>query len=401
MDALYYLGIILLLGAFMEWIAPKIKIPKVVAYLLLGLLIGPEVLGLIPSSFVISSQVISDLALAIIAVLVGATLKLSLLKKHLKEVFFITLFQSLGTFFVVAIGLYLFGTNTGLQSEQLLVVALLLAGIATATDTAAPLALVQERRAKGAFTTSFLAVIALDDAVSMLMFIFSVSFAGVLLTHTDLHASIFVQAFLEIILSVLLGVGAAFLNTFLERLFAHHKGMETIATLGIIFILFSLSDLWGLEPLLSTMSMGVVVSNLSKEFDLIEEEIDNHLAEIIFMLFFILSAMHLKLSTLLALPIAIEVYVVLRAFGKVFGAYLGASLAKSSTLIKRYMGIALLPQAGVAIGLALSLQNYKEFEHIAPMILNIVIATTFLHEFFGPIFTNYALTKSGECKQTD
>lgn len=398
MDALYYLGIILLLGAFMEWIAPKIKIPKVVAYLLLGLLIGPEVLGLIPSSFVISSQVISDLALAIIAVLVGATLKLSLLKKHLKEVFFITFFQSLGTFFVVAIGLYLFGTHTGVQNQQLLVAAVILAGIATATDTAAPLALVQERKAKGPFTASFLAIIAIDDAVSMLMFIFSVSFASLFLQHATLDALLFAEAFFEIIISILLGVVAAFFNTFLEKLFKHHKGMETIATLGIIFILFSLSQRWGLEPLLSAMSMGVVVSNLSKEFDLIEEEIDNHLAEIIFMLFFILSAMHMKLSTLLALPIAIEVYVVLRTFGKVFGAYLGASLAKSTPVVKKYMGIALLPQAGVAIGLALSLQNYKEFEDIAPMILNIVITTTFLHEFFGPIFTNYALTKSGETK---
>ena len=398
MDALYYLGIILVLGACVEWLAPKLHLPKVVGYLLLGLLIGPEVLALIPQEFVDSSQIITNLALSIIALLVGATLKLSILKQHIKEVISITLFQSLGTFMIVAFGLYLLGAHAGLSITHLLCIALLLAAIATATDTAAPLALVQELKAKGEFTSTFMAIITLDDAVSLLMFILALSFANTLLSTSHFEFSTLLHALFAISMSIILGLIAGFLNTLFEKLFSHHKGMETIATLGIIFILFSLSDALGLEPLLSAMSMGFVVSNLSADFDLVEEEIDNHLTEIIFMLFFILSAMHLKLDTLFVLPIAIEVYVVLRIIGKVLGAYIGALIAQSSAQVKKYMGLALIPQAGVAIGLALSLQNYETFDTIAPTILNIVIATTFIHEIFGPIFTHYALTKSGECR---
>ena len=398
MDALYYLGIILVLGACVEWISPKLHLPKVVGYLLLGLLIGPEVFAFIPQEFVDSSGIITNLALSIIALLVGATLKLSVIKRHLKEVISITLFQSLGTFVVVAFGFSILGAYTGLENTHLFCIALLLAAIATATDTAAPLALVQELKAKGDFTSTFMAIITLDDAISLLMFILALSFVNTLLSTTHFEFSTLLHALFAILMSITLGVIAAFLNTLFEKLFSHHKGMETIATLGIIFILFSLSDALGLEPLLSAMSMGFVVSNISADFDLIEEEIDNHLTEIIFMLFFILSAMHLKLGTLFMLPVAIEVYVVLRIAGKVIGAYTGALVAQSSTLVKKYMGLALIPQAGVAIGLALSLQNYEAFDAIAPTILNIVIATTFIHEIFGPIFTSYALTKSGECK---
>jgi Kef-type K+ transport system membrane component KefB len=398
MDALYYLGIILVLGACVEWLSPKLHLPKVVGYLLLGLLIGPEVFAFIPQEFVDSSCIITNLALSIIALLVGATLKLSVIKRHLKEVISITLFQSLGTFLIVAFGLYLLGSHTGLDPTHLLCIALLLAAIATATDTAAPLSLVQELKAKGSFTSTFMAIITLDDAVSLLMFILALSFTSTLLGHSDFEISMLLHPVFGIIMSIGLGILAGLLNTFFEKLFSHHKGMETISTLGVIFVLFSLSASLGLEPLLSAMTMGIVVSNISSDFDLIEEEIDNHLIEIIFMLFFILSAMHLKLDTLFMLPIAIEIYVILRIFGKVLGSYLGAIVAQSSDLVKKYMGLALIPQAGVAIGLALSLQNYEEFDAIAPTILNIVIATTFIHEIFGPIFTHYALSKSGECQ---
>lgn len=396
METLFYLGLIFVLGALTEWLSPKLQIPRVVGHLILGLIIGPEILSIIPSTFVENSHIITDLALSIIAVLVGATLKMSDLKGHGKEVIYITFFQSIGAFIAVVAGFIVMGNVLNLPAHQIVFVALLLGGIATATDTAAPIAIVRELKAKGRFTSTFLAVIAFDDAISLIIFSLVLA-VGVALNGSGVFQwTNLSDAFVLIVLSIALGAIAALMNLVFEKLFSQHKGMETISTLGLIFMLYSLGEHWKLEPLLSAMAMGAVMINISPDFDLVEEEIDNHLAEIIFMLFFIISAMYLKFSAVFALPFAIALYVVFRIFGKITGSYIGATLSESSVTVKKYMGIALVPQAGVAIGLALALQKHAGFENIAPIILNIAIATTLIHEIIGPFMTKFALKKSGE-----
>ena len=396
METLFFLGLIFVAGAFTEWVSPKIHIPRVVGYLILGLIIGPEILGFIPREFVDNSYIITDLSLSIIAVLVGAKLKIDNLKKHVKEIAYITVLQSIGTFTVLVIGFIVMGDILNFPTNEIVIIAFLLGGIATATDTSAPLLIVKELHAKGNFTSIFLAVIAADDAISLIIFSLAVTI-GVTLTETGIFEWInLIDVLILISLSCMIGIIAALINTLLEKLFYRHKGMETIATLGLIFIVYSLSEHWNLEPLLSAIVMGAVMANASVEFDIIEEEIDGHLSEIIFMLFFIISAMHLKLDAVFAIPIAIELYVFLRIFGKILGSYLGAVISGSSSVVKKYMGFALIPQAGVAIGLALSIQKHDGLENIAPIILNIVIATTLIHELIGPFMTTYAIKKSGE-----
>ena len=145
--------------------------------------------------------------------------------------------------------------------------------------------------------------------------------------------------------------------------------------------------------------MGIVMTNISPDFDLVEEEIDNHLEEIIFMLFFMLSAMHLNIATLGTMPLIMIVYILLRFGGKIFGVWLGAKLSGADKMIQNNLGLGLFPQAGVAIGLALSLQGEVGFEEIAPLILNVIIATTLVHELVGPLLSKYILKKSGECRR--
>lgn len=396
MQTLFYLGIILVLGAISQWLSPKLHIPRVVGYLILGLIIGPETLSLIPREFVENSYAITDLALSIIAVLVGATLKVSRLKGRGKEIVYITLIQSIGTFISVSIGFTLLGELLGFPQGQVLLMALLLAGIATATAPATPLDIVRELKARGRFTSTFLAIVATDDAIALMMFALSLAIGTTMMIDGAFGWISLLDAFLLIVFSISLGVLAALINTALEKMLSKSKGMETIVTLGLIFIVYSLSEHWKLEPLLSAMVMGVVMVNTSSGFDIVEKEIDNHLADIIFMLFFILSAMHLNFSAVFAFPLAIEAYVLLRFFGKVGGSYLGALISGSSEVVKKYMGFALLPQAGVSIGLALSLQKQEGFETIAPIILNIIITTTLIHELVGPFLIKFALKKSGE-----
>ncbi|MBN2895602.1 MAG: cation:proton antiporter [Campylobacterales bacterium] len=396
MDALLYLGVIFVVGALMQWLSPKIGLPEVVGYLLAGIVMGPEVLRIVPQSFVDASQIVIDIALAIIAVLVGATLKWGFLCAHAKEVILITLFQSLFSFMAVLLGFWFLGAWLGIEEAYRLSAALLLAAIATATDTASPMAIIRQLRAKGPFTSTFLAVIALDDALSLMMFALCVSLGSLLTGSIPFELFGMAESLGLIALSMLLGVCGALLNLLFERLCANNKAMETIATLGLVLIVYQQSRAWGLEPLLAAMAMGVVMSNGSRGFDLIHREIDEHLFNIILILFFILSAMHLKPAALLALPWMIAAYVLLRLAGKVLGANLGARSAHSLPFTRRYLGWALLPQAGISIGLVLSLQQNPLFAPVASMVLGVIIAATFIHELLGPLVVNYVLLRSQE-----
>ncbi|MGC9351894.1 MAG: cation:proton antiporter [Sulfurovum sp.] len=392
MQTLLYIGIIFLLGAVMQWASPRVGLPKVVGYLLLGVLIGPELLGVIPLSFVEGSHVVIDLALSLIAVLVGANLKYQRVKGLGKQILTITLFEGLFAFIAVSIGFYLF-FGAGGDSPEL---SILLGGLAAATAPAATIAITHELRAKGKFTSTLLGVVALDDALALILFTFSVILGGVFLNGGDPSMGYLWDAVWVILLSALIGGVGAVISVLIDKLFEHHKGMETISTLGMVFIVYALSAQWELEPLFSALVMGAVMANISDDFDLVEEEIDNHLEEIIFMLFFILSAMHLDLSAVMTMPLVVIFYVLFRLMGKVCGVWVGAGLSGADKEVKKYLGIGLMPQAGVAIGLALSLQNEPDFAAIAPTLLHVVIATTVIHEFLGPIVTRYVLQKSGE-----
>lgn len=397
MQTLFYLGIIFVLGALMEWLSPKVGLPKVVGYLLLGLFIGPEILGIIPEHFIQDTHVIIDLALSLIAVLVGANLKYSTLKGMGKQIISITFFEAAFAFLFVSIGLYLLSDLLGFPTEQSLVISILFGGLASATAPAATIAVVHELKAKGRFTSILLAVVASDDALALIFFTFSLTLGSILLGNGGFSLTTVFDLLTVISLSAVAGISGAFISVMIDKLFAHHKGMETISTIGIIFIVFSLSSYWQLEPLLAALVMGAVMTNVSSDFDLVEEEIDAHLEEIIFMLFFILSAMHLDLDSLTTMPLVVVAYVLFRLLGKVSGVWVGSRLSRVDKNVEKYLGLGLFPQAGVAIGLALSLQNKAGFETMVPMILNVVIATTVIHEFVGPMLTKYILKKVGEC----
>ncbi len=261
------------------------------------------------------------------------------------------------------------------------------------------MAIIHELKAYGEFTTILLTVVAFDDAMALMLFAFAMTVSTTMLGSGTIDLSGIVQAVIAIGGSIGIGLIAGLLTTGLEKLFSHHKGMETIATLGMIFVAYSVSERYGFEPLLTTLVMGAVLTNLSRDFDLVEEEVDNHIVEIVFMLFFILSAMHLELSALFMLPVAVIAYVLFRMIGKIGGVYVGSRLSGADKSVRSYLGIALFPQAGVAIGLALSIQEHSGFESFAPMILNIVIATTLIHELVGPFMTRYALLSAKKREQ--
>ncbi|MEA2029631.1 MAG: cation:proton antiporter [Campylobacterota bacterium] len=396
MHILFYLGVIFILGALSKWIAPKVGVPKVVGYLLLGVVIGPNLLDIIPQAFVDGSHFVIDLALAIIAVMIGGTLKYSMLKESGKAILTITFFQAFFAFFILVLGLYSFGAFFNFPTSNTLAIAIVFGGLGVATAPAATIAIIHELKAKGKLTSMLLGVVALDDVMTVIIFSFALAISGALINMETLDNGFILHSFLSLFLSALLGIIGAIVATGLNRLFSHNKGIETISTLGAIFILYGLSDAWELEMIFSALVMGVVMTNISAEFDVVEEEIDNHLEEIIFMLFFILSAMHLKLTMIGSMMPVMVAYVIFRMVGKALGVYIGATLSHTNHYTKHYLALGLFPQAGLAMGLALSLQYQNGFETIAPYILNVVIATTLIHELIGPFLTKYILIKSRE-----
>ncbi len=396
MQTLFYLGIIFVLGAFVQWLSTKIFLPKVVSYLILGLIIGPEVLNIVPQSFVSDTHVIIEMSLSLIAVMIGASLKYSYIKEVGKDVLYITFFQTIFAFICVSLGFYLLSGLLSLPSDYALIISILLGGLATATAPAATIAVIHELRTKGKFSRILLGVVALDDAMALILFAFAITLAKAVIDFGEFHFSTVLHTLTIIIFSIILGIAGALIAKLMENLFKLHKGMETISTIGLVFVVYSLNISWSLEPLLSALVMGIFMTNFSKHFDLVEEEIDNHLEEIIFMLFFILSAMHLQFDMIMDFPFVLLAYVLLRLMGKYSGAYLGATLAHSDKYIQKYMGLTLLPQAGLAIGLALSLQDEIAFASVSSFILNLIITTTIIHELFGPLLTRYILNKSQE-----
>ncbi len=396
MHTLFYLGIIFLLGSLIQWLSPKISLPKVVGYLVLGLIIGPELLNIVPESFVNDTHFVIDMSLSLIAVMVGAKLKFSYLRETGKQVLSITFFEAMFAFISVVVGFYLLTDILSLPDEHSLIIAILFGGLATATAPAATIAVIHEFKAQGKFTMTLLGVVALDDAMALILFAIAITVSNVLVGMDTIHFSALTDTFLVILYSTLLGAVGALLSSLIDKLFSRHKGMETISTLGMVFIVYSLNVMWALEPLLSALVMGLVMTNVSDEYDLVQEEIDNHLEEIIFMLFFILSGMHLKPEMMMTMPLVLLSYVLLRFVGKISGAYLGARLSHAQKDIQHYLGLALFPQAGIVIGLSLSLQNEAAFVSVAPFILNVIIATTIIHELIGPILTKLVLKRSGQ-----
>ena len=399
MQELFYVGLIFVLGAFMKWVSYKFKLLNVVGYLILGFFIGPHMLDIVPQSFIDDSHIIIDISLSLIAVLVGANLKYEVLWSVWKQIAVISIFEALFTFVLMGSVLYsmFYMFDFGLSTHYRLAVSLLFGALASATAPATILAVIHELKVKSRFSAFLLGVVAADNAITLVLFSFVLIVAGVSMETTTHALDQYVRVIPTIFFTVVVGAVGAAISEGIDRVFRNHRSIKTTSTLGMIFIVYSVSDYFGLEPLLASLAMGVVLSNIStRDFYLVKREFDFHLKDIIFMLFFTLSAMHLDIRFVLSMPMVVLTYIVVRFVGKVSGVWIGGWVSHSSDEVRKYLGLALFPQAGIAIGLALSLQEQAGFGIMAPLMLNVIIATTMVHELLGPFLTKYALERSGK-----
>lgn len=416
MDALLSLSIALISGLLLSRLAKILKLPAVTAYLVAGILVGPFLLGRF-GDFVFSKTgiggiglnhehiemfgILSDVALGFIAFSIGNEFRISQLKKIGKQATIVGIFQAVVT--TVMVDIVLIALSFILPDGVLpLEAAIVLGAIASATAPAATLMVVKQYKAKGPLTDILLPVVALDDAVGLILFAISFGVAKALKSGSVDAISIIVNPLLEIICSLGLGAGMGFLFSLCERFF-HSRSKRlavsvafVLCTIGLSMLKFNIGPVHiGFSNLLVCMMLGTIFCNVCDFSEELMDRVDRWTAPL-FVIFFVISGAELDLSVFKEGWIILigVVYILSRSAGKYTGAFTSAKLSKCDNNIVKYLGVTLLPQAGVALGMAA--MAMEEFGSEGALIAQITLFAVLVYELIGPMLTKIALTKAGD-----
>lgn len=382
---LFYLALILLSGLIFGRAVKLIKLPNVTGYLFAGIILGPYCLKLLSPDLVSELELISEMALAFIAFSIGSEFKLSYLKKVGNMVIIIATAAALLAAVLVTVSLVIIGVEFE--------IALLLGAIASATAPAATVMVIKQYNARGPVTESLLSVVAIDDAIAIILFGFSMAIVNSMQYPGETPAAMsIVMPVIEIVGSLLIGALLGFLFTFPLKYFKKDSN-RLIITTGFVFFASAIASVMNLSPLLLCMSMGAVLVNISNSARAIFTLADG-VTPPIYLMFFVVSGAGLNISILPEVGLIGVVYIVTRFVGKVFGSYYGSVITKAPDTVKKYLGLTLIPQAGVAIGL--SLIASRGLPMYAQPIRAVVLSATFVYELIGPILTKVSLKKAGE-----
>lgn len=409
MQILITLSVALFAGLMLSRIAKKVELPAVTAYLVAGVLIGPyclgalgvKGLGFISMEDVKGYTIIADVALGFIAFSIGNEFRLSSLKQTGKQATVIGIFQAVFTTIVVDAALI--GLHFLIPDVLPLPSAIVLGAVASATAPAATLMVVRQYKAKGPVTKILLPIVALDDAVGLVLFAVSFGVAKALsnASGTIDFTSVIVEPILEVVLSIVLGAVMGFVFNYCEKFFhSRSKRLSMSVTFVLITAAFSMMkfEIFGIHiafsSLLACMMLGTVFCNLCDFSEELMDRLDRWTAPM-FILFFVLSGAELELGSFQNLFVVLigVVYILFRSLGKYFGAGISSRLAKCDDNIVKYLGITLLPQAGVALGMALKAVELGEAGNV---VRNIILFSVLIYELVGPLLTKIALTKAGE-----
>lgn len=376
----------LLGGLIFSKLLARIKFPQVTGYLIAGLVIGPSVLNLIPADSLHSLDIINDVALSFIAFSIGNEMKIKNLKKIGPAILIITLCEALGAFFLVSIGTYFI-------FHESLAFSLALGSIACATAPAATLMVIRQYKAKGELVDVLIPVVALDDAVCIVSFGIASTIAISLISGHALNVSgMILIPLLEIGLAIVIGVVIGFCAIFFMKRIRNDSEMMTFI-LAVIFLGTALALHFDVSALLTLMVCGFLIGNYTTNPMRYITLID-YVTPPIFVSFFVISGADLNLSSLRAVGFVGIYYILARVVGKWLGAYISTRSTGFSKNVQKYLGITLIPQAGVAIGLSLIASKIIPGSH-GKMIRTTILGATFFYELMGPLLAKIALKKSG------
>ncbi|MFC1508526.1 cation:proton antiporter [Candidatus Omnitrophota bacterium] len=400
---LLLLGMVTIAGYYSGQIIRKIKLPSLLGYMLLGVLLGTSFAGLFGEAELRRLKFITEITLGFVAFMIGAELSIQSLKRQGLGIITIIFSESIIAFLVVLASVYVLTRDLPL--------ALIFGAMAPASAPAGTVAVIQEFKARGSLTKALYAVVGFDDGLAIIIFGFASAFAKMLLEKemSGVHGSVlagFVEPVFEIALSLIAGGALGFVFSFLVRKISAERDYFIIV-FGFVLLALGFSAWLHLSIILTNMVIGFVLVNTCRES--VVQKVLKQLrpsTPFLFILFFALAGANLHLAVLPSLGLVGIVYIAGRTFGLVGGAYFGAYLSKADEKIRKYLGMGILCQAGVAIGLALIVKN--EFaaigtEHatrIGVTVITTITATSIFFEIVGPILTKISLQKAGEITVT-
>ena len=404
MHTILTVGIVIFTGFMFGEIVSKVHLPRVTGYILAGVLLNPGLLHFVPPTFVHSTETVINIALAFITFSVGGSLCYSRIRDLGKSILWITAFEAELAFlailggFILILPLFVPGTAGTSWSVGILPVALLIGALGTPTDPAATLAVVHEYGAKGKVTSTVMGVAALDDAAGIINYSVAIALAQVLIIGRgfSLDSSVMVPL---VSIGGAVGLGIVFgfaFNLLTYLLPGEGEGVLIVIVVAFVTLCFGLSQYLGLDQLLATMAMGMVVTNLNPKRQAIFAMLERYTEQLIFVVFFTLSGMNLNFSSLISYLPLIALFVLFRALGKFSGVLLGAGIARASTSVRKYAFGGLIPQGGIVVGLALLIKQNPAFQQVTDLIVSVVVGATVVHEIIGPLCSKVALKKAGE-----
>ena len=395
MNLLLILGIIILLGTVSGRIFKKINLPQITGYIIIGLLIGESFHGFLSGPIMDSFGPLISLALGIIGFMIGAELNFARFKRYSRSIYTILIVETFLTFFCVGGAAFLI---TGK-----LYIGLILGALSSATAPAATYAVLGEYKARGPVTMSTLSIVALDDALALLIYGFAIVFAKALIMQQKSSLLVmFVAPALQITISVLIGAVSGVLLHWIVSKIKDRDYILPVA-LGTILLVVGISIFLRVDPILASMVLGILASNLQKTeqrdmFDVIKK-----FSPPIFILFFVLVGARLDAAILMRKGILLlaVVYIISRSVGKLMGAYIGGKLSGAPPTVTKFLGFCLFDQAGVAVGL--SIAAYQTLDLLGDearmaglMIISLITATTFILQLVAPTMIKFGISRADE-----
>lgn len=394
MNTLSIVAVAIILALLGGRILHQFRLPSVTGWVIMGVILGSSFLGIFKGEALRKVDLVSDLALGVIAFSIGAELLLRILKRLGRSIVTIVVLEALGSFALVT-------TATFLITHKFHI-AMILGAVSSATAPAATVVVLKEVRAKGRLTTTILSVVAIDDAIALILYAFASYVAKASLSPDSVlnFYSILGRPGLEVLGSLLLGFIVGSLISLLARWLSSRSELFALIV-GGIFISLGVAKSFHLSELLTNMALGITIANLIPRKLKTISAAWEIVTPFLYMAFFSLAGAHLNIRLLSAIWLLGLIYTGARMLGKVSGASLGAKLAHTPRVVQKYIGFSLFPQIGVALALAVvvgrDFLNYgEEGKYLAVMIINILLFTTIITETVGPYLTRWSVIKAGE-----
>ena len=399
-DLLLAIGVMVTVGLLGGVLSNRFKFPRVTGYLIVGILLSPSVLNLIPRATIDSLDIITYGALGVIAYLIGASLRLEAMRKLGRSIAWITPAESLSAWLVVALAIaFLASPILAIPGATFMhnyfPMALVLGAIACATAPAVTMAVIREFKAKGPLTTTLLAVVALDDAIAVIAFAVAVGIAQSLVSGGGISLfQILAVPCLEIIKSIGIGIAFGFALIYMAKL-VKTRALLLAVVLGVVVLCTGVANLLGISLIMANMALGFIVANKMRDSEPIA--VVESIEDIIFAMFFVLAGMHFDAGVMSTAGVLAAVIFGVRFAGKNMGVRIGARMSHAPDVVRKYLGFALAPQAGVALGLALLAKDI--FPTLGSIMFNVVLTSVIINEVVAPPLTKYAIFKAGEAEE--